>query len=132
MNEELDEALMRDFPMLYAQRHLPMTETCMCWGFGCGDGWEPIIRTLSAQLEWLNTMGVCRVEAVQVKEKFGTLRFYEAVKEARQDLPAGMVWALIETAEALSGQTCEDCGKFGRLREGGWLRTLCDECEAKR
>lgn len=57
--------------------------------------------------------------AVQVKEKFGTLRFYvnKADEQAR---------AYIEFAEAMSARTCEVCGAPGKVRGGGWLQSLCD------
>ena len=51
MREELDKKLVEDFPLLYADRGRSMQETCMCWGFSCGDGWEPLIRELSSKLE---------------------------------------------------------------------------------
>lgn len=52
MKKELDEALCRDFPLLYRDRFASMRTTCMCWGFP-GDGWEPLIRELSGKLETL-------------------------------------------------------------------------------
>jgi len=50
MREELDKKLCEKYPLLYRDRNAPMTETCMCWGFCCGDGWYNIIDTLSALL----------------------------------------------------------------------------------
>jgi hypothetical protein len=44
MKEELQSKLYADFPELFKEKDLPMTETCMCWGIECGDGWEPVIR----------------------------------------------------------------------------------------
>jgi hypothetical protein len=63
--------------------------------------------------------------AVQVKEKFGTLRFY--VQGANEQ-----TYHYIEFAEALSARTCEECGAPGRTRGGGWVRTLCDRHEEER
>jgi hypothetical protein len=63
-----------------------------------------------------------RVE--QVKEKFGTLRYYCAGNDR--------IFAFIHMAEQLSKITCEDCGKPGKLRRTAWLITLCDECLAIR
>ncbi len=63
--------------------------------------------------------------AVQVKEKFGTLRFYVHGGDSRAHHH-------IEFAEALSGSTCEQCGAPGKTRGGGWVRTLCDQHEAER
>ena len=51
MRKDLDEALCRDFPLLFGDRKRPMDQTAMCWGFQCGDGWEPLIRRLSEKLE---------------------------------------------------------------------------------
>ena len=55
----------------------------------------------------------------QVKEKFGTLRFYY---RGGDEYIRGMV----DMAESMSGITCEVCGNVGKMHRGGWLRTLCD------
>lgn len=51
MNKELDTKLMKRFPFLYRERFLPMSTTCMCWGFACGDGWFSILWQLSLAIE---------------------------------------------------------------------------------
>ena len=56
----------------------------------------------------------------QVKEKFGTLRFYMDGYDER-------ISAYEEFAEAMSARTCEECGCPGKLRTEGWYRTLCNE-----
>lgn len=68
---------------------------------------------------------VQQVVVAQVKEKFGTLRFYY---DGGDDIVDGMV----RMAESMSGFMCEDCGAPGHQREGGWIRTLCDEHEEER
>jgi len=61
---------------------------------------------------------------VQVKEKYGTLRFY---------CPATpTIDKYIRLAERLSAVTCEDCGKPGQANESGWISTLCGECRNTR
>ena len=67
---------------------------------------------------------VPQVTIAQIKEKFGTLRFYY---DGGDDYISGMV----TLAESMSGLTCEECGSIGERRSGGWIRTLCDEHEAK-
>lgn len=64
-------------------------------------------------------------KAMQVKEKFGGLRFYMNyyVEEIEE---------LINEAEEKSYKTCERCGAPGKSREGGWIITLCDKCEEER
>lgn len=63
---------------------------------------------------------VHQVVAVQVKEKFGGLRFYT---NGTDDVVRGM----ISMAETMSFRTCEVCGNPGKVRHGGWITTLCDE-----
>lgn len=128
MKTELDEALCRDFPLLYKDRH--NDKTCMIYGFSCGDGWESIIRKLSEKLE---RMIIALPEdekknyyATQVKEKFGGLRCYMS----RQTPEMTQV---ITEAEDECWKTCETCGKPGKsVSHRGWLRTSCEECEKKR
>lgn len=66
-----------------------------------------------------------QVVAVQVKEKFGGLRFYADGGDKTTD-------AYIEMAEALADVTCEQCGAPGKKVSGGWIVTLCDQHAAIR
>lgn len=129
MNQDLDNKLCKDFPNLFVDRKASMQVTCMCWGFACGDGWYGIIREAAEQLEPL----IVEIKqkypndfprASQVKEKFGTLRFY---------LSHGtdQMYDIVSEAERKSDTTCEYCGKKGKLRKGGWLKTLCNTCHKK-
>jgi hypothetical protein len=61
-----------------------------------------------------------QVVATQIKEKFGTLRFYYC---GGDDYCHGVE----SMAESMSAVTCEVCGSPGKLRNGGWIQTLCDE-----
>jgi len=61
----------------------------------------------------------------QVKEKFGTLRFYYT---GGDEYISGMV----AMAESMSGVICESCGNPGEQKGGGWVRTICEPCEIKR
>jgi len=127
MKKELDEKLVQAFPILYRQRNLPMSQTAMCWGFP-GDGWFDLIYNLSEKLEAINNKlpeGSTKIEASQVKSKFGTLRFYvDGINKSVAD----EVYKLINEAENLSGKTCEYCGKPGKETNGGWVRTQCEDC----
>jgi len=57
--------------------------------------------------------------AVQVKEKFGGLRFYVHGASNKH-------WDYISFAESMSYRTCEECGAAGKTYTDGWHRTLCD------
>lgn len=124
MRKELDNKLCKDFPNLYRDRGGRKSQTCMYWGFSCGDGWYDIIYRLSEKLEKLilqlplKDRPNCR--ASQVKEKFGTLRFYMASSTDEMEY-----W--INEAEKESARTCEDCGSHFYVRKtvGGWICTLC-------
>lgn len=123
MKKELQDKLYKDFPNLYAQKDLDMTKTAMCWGICCGNGWYDIIRDLSEKLEPFG------VQAVQVKEKFGGLRFYLA-GYPKEDDAYKVVMKAVREAEEASYKTCELCGAPGKSRDGGWVRVLCDDCES--
>ncbi len=159
MKAELDEALVRDFPLLYADRHGNPKETCMCWGFACGDGWEPLIRRLSEKLEPLIAAmpAICRCGCVPHDGQCPTVRHWlkndypcpcnkyqeysvraAQVKEKFATLRFYMDHCTEEMNEAIneasreSARTCEECGAPGTLRSGGWLVTLCDGCAKAR
>ena len=126
MKQELDEYLCKVYPKIFADRNKPMTETCMCWGFECGDGWFNIINQLCQNIQhhidWKNKNGevVPQVVAMQVKEKFGTLRFYVTGGDTITD-------HLISFAEGMSGVTCEECGAPGTRNSGGWIKVRCEK-----
>ena len=83
-----------------------------------GKGWHSLLDTLyDAKPK--------DVVVLQVKEKYGGLRFYigGASKEYHD---------LITKVEDLSYSTCERCGKPGTTsRVKGWYTTLCLNCKAK-
>lgn len=57
--------------------------------------------------------------AVQVKEKFGGLRFYVRAATDKH-------YNFISFAESMSYRTCEECGAPGKTYTDGWHRTMCD------
>jgi hypothetical protein len=173
MNQELDTALCEKYPKIFEDRHKSMTETCMCWGLECGDGWYNIIDALCSNIQHRIDQSVeynirdqnynsiltramagdknsfheyfkqsyqseermkealekglrevrpviPQVVAEQIKEKFGTLRFYY---RGGDDQIRGMV----SMAESMSAVSCETCGAPGKQRGGGWIRTLCED-----
>jgi hypothetical protein len=61
--------------------------------------------------------------ATQIKEKYGTLRFYwDGDLSPRA---AARVEEAIDLAEARSAVTCEICGQPGVLHGGRWVTTRC-------
>ena len=181
MKQELDKLLCEKYPKMMVNRNKDMKETCMCWGFECGDGWfnilDQLMGNIQHHIDWkekqragairYNEMAaqakagnfdlfeedmkalpndeykekrlaeivagdfrpvpesIPQVTLDQVKEKFGTLRFYYS---GGDDYISGMV----SLAESMTGVTCESCGNIGERRGGGWVHTYCTPCEEAR
>lgn len=125
MSPELDKKLVETYDKLFINRNRPMTETAMCWGFECGDGWYNILNALCGQIQhhidWRTRKGttVSQVTVDQVKEKFGTLRFYYTGGD-------DYIRGLVSMAESMSAVTCEHCGNIGKYRGKSWFYTACD------
>lgn len=138
MRDELDDLLVQKYPKIFRDRNKSMQETCMCWGFTHGDGWFEILdaacANIQSHVDWKRRQHSeltdeefdeqHQVVAAQVKEKFGGLRFYV---DNCDDYTRGV----IALAESMSYRTCEYCGNKGHRRSGGWVKTLCDECDGK-
>lgn len=99
-------------------------------GFAVGKGWYPVLEQLCASIQshidWKEKQGnpVPQVVVEQIKEKFGSLRFYY---QGGDEYISG----LVAMAESFAGNLCEECGGLGTRRDGGWIRTLCDLHEAE-
>ena len=179
MKAELQQKLFSKYPKIFGDRTKPMTETCMCWGIETGCGWYEIIDTLCEALTYTYTTSIevdeedgkrlgiepynfndgknsyyfnvepPQVIATQVKEKYGTLRFYyrfeldekiiyllETKKypdlEKVNDRFYNFIDGVVHFAEIASGRTCEITGQSGELHtsggtRSGWLKTLNKE-----
>lgn len=127
MRQELDALLCSRYPEILVNRYLPASETCMYWGFDCGDGWFNILDRLLYSIQHYTTRKNRRGQFVvpvtldQVKEKLGTLSFYYT---GGDEVIAGMVML----AGSMSSVTCEHCGSAGRMEiKSGWITTLCEK-----
>jgi hypothetical protein len=67
---------------------------------------------------------VPQVVADQVKEKYGTLRFYYSGGDS-------VIEGMVAMAEAMSAVTCDVCGNPGKETGGGWISTRCEEHKVK-
>jgi uncharacterized protein with HEPN domain len=116
--------LVERYPRLYRaadEQPIGMNVSFARQGFAVGDGWFHLIDRLSTKLATDPDL-----VAVQVKEKFGALRFYIS---GRSNLRPKLR-AAIGKAAAASQRTCEVCGKRGKLaaRRRGWLSVRCEPC----
>lgn len=127
MSPEKELELVSIYPQIFEDGS--ETACITLFGFECGDGWFHLLKDLIYEIRAIceapgfQSEGICLIPAVeQVKEKYGTLRFYmsyttEAVFEA------------IERAEERSKETCEICGEPGTLESvTGWYMVRCPKC----
>lgn len=99
-------------------------QSLMCFGIETHRGWNAIIWRLTENIE--KTKPKRYFEIVQIKEKFGGLRYY--VEGGEEE-----IFGLIDAAERLSYKTCEECGDKGSLDQRfGWYLTLCRKCKIAR
>ena len=125
MKKELEKRIFDEFPSFFRGREDAM-RSLMGFGFSCDDGWFDIIYNLCKDIKKTAIDASEYPDPVffvlQVKEKFGGLRFYVsgATNEIRN---------LITKAEHQSFDTCELCGNEGVLMiRGCWYKTLCEKC----
>lgn len=94
-------------------------------GIDCGPGWKQLVLDTHKRIVAL----VPNYEIHQVKQKFGTLRYYvELPDDTHHDMRA-MVSIIINEAERDSAYICEECGKPGEVRSHSTVRTLCETCQ---
>src|SRR5580700_11011876 len=102
--------------------------------FECSLGWFEIIKDLSVKIEKIlekdaekypsseggGEDNCIQMYAVQVKEKYGTLRFYMSCETDE-------ISDLIKETEKLSHSVCENCGNPGTIRsDNGWFSVQCN------
>lgn len=88
--------------------------------FECGVGWRWLWEGAA---ELMKEHGVpAGFRTTQAKEKFGTIRWYYDCSDDYE-----YTQSLVDSVEHLSAFICEECGKPGRIRQGGWVRCLCPE-----
>ena len=119
LNIKRREKILKDHPNLYKQYIY----------FDCGNGWLDIIEQLSNDIEKLIVKDLSTFtdeffipQCIEVKEKFGQLRFYMTIETAEMH-------ELIENAIEKSQNTCEKCGERGRFTNIGWYKTRCKKHE---
>lgn len=117
-DEEMQEYFPKVFPKIFAGKY---------GGIAVGKGWFDLLNSactlIQSHLDW--KPDVKQVTAEQVKEKFGSLRFYV---QGGDDYTNG----IIAMAEQMSGKLCEECGAPGERGGTGWISVLCPTHRAER
>lgn len=115
--ESFVERLKTKYPEMYGNVYC---------GISIDTGWQKIIESLSANIDfYVKQSKIDYPKVAQIKEKFGDLRFY-------YDGGDEQIHGMVRMAESWASNTCEVCGEPGKLRHGGWMKTLCDEHEEER
>ena len=83
-------------------------------------GWE-MLRELAAVI---NEDKLEQFTILQIKEKFGSLRFYASGGNEKTH-------EIIAKYEELSYKICVECGKPAKWISKGWICPYCDECRQK-
>jgi len=121
----------------------------MCWGFNVGKGWHKLLHNLCEKIDTIYNLSGIGVKVVQVKEKFGSLRFYtspsfnERVKQAKKGSRCGLeekakaiveiIDDCVDMAENRSDKTCAECGEnyYEKITIGRWVYDVCEKCFIK-
>lgn len=140
MKAELEQTLVEKYPKIFQVSEDRKLYPFPMFGIECQSGWYNILNALCFQIQhhidWNNSQRerllesnpynikipdeIAQVVVTQVKEKFGTLRFY-------YDGGDEQIHGMARMAEAMSAVTCETCGNSGKFRGRGWYYTACDE-----
>jgi len=138
MNKDKQEYLYKEYPKIFSELFLLKRDG----GLTVGDGWFAILDALCERIsnllcgdDLLRNDEPTNIIVHQVKEKFGTLRFYLAEHNCSAACREKIDEA-INDAIRLSGKTCEKCGKPGdkkyikiqNVPDYNWLVILCDSC----
>lgn len=124
MKPELQNLLGHKCPKMF-ENFFQKTETFSGFrGIDCGGGWFDLLNQLCGCIHsYCGDNKKPEIVITQIKEKFGTLRFYY---NGGDETIGGMVWL----AEYQSAFICEGCGKPSRVHKNKnhWYSTNCKEC----
>lgn len=119
MSPDKEKELIDTFPELFSG--LDSGQPIAVFGFECGDGWFDLLKECIEKIKIECDRAAYNVKVSQVKEKYGSLRFY--LSETTDVLDK-----IIDEAEKRSETTCENCGNEGTFRKLSWVQVLCDNC----
>lgn len=83
IENNIENDIVKDCPLLFRLYGKSPSKSCLAYGFECNEGWHSAIASACRELETYNNLiypkyGVY-IQADQIKEKFGTLRFYYSI-----------------------------------------------------
>lgn len=78
------------------------------------------INNVLKKADWVN-----KYRIIQIKEKFGSLRWYDSTVPAEI---SDEIQNIIDKYEEISAKTCISCGKPATRISTGWICPWCDDC----
>lgn len=129
MTEEKQLELVKKYPKILKDFRGDMRATCMAWGIETDDGYYDLLDKCMGKMQHYCNLASTQGESVQVvadqiKEKYGTLRFYWHL-EGGTRLDSDIIDDIATEAERESAHTCEISGERGSLCvKWGWYKTL--------
>ena len=134
MKQELEQILFEKYPKIFQDKNKDKKVTCMCWGIECPDSWYDLIDKLCHTLQYNTDVNKYpQVIAEQVKEKYGTLRFYCRLEGEKNEFKEGVIEGIIRTYEDQTAFICAKCGsnKNVKATKSG-IQYLCEDCFNKK
>ncbi len=160
MREELEERLGKNYPFMRKQSFLAeqrkngyISDLYGAFGCECYDGWYGVIDEMCSKITDVYAEEEIEPDIVidQIKEKYGTLRFYYHFEgrdkgiaaidilgkgslrmKAKEHRPIDKkIFDIVDWGEKQSGHICELCSSPGVLRNDDWLMVRCDDCWKK-
>ena len=140
MSPEKTKILNERYPKIFAREggegSSLLREPFYLFGFECDDGWFDLIdilcKSIQHHVDWKiksknsnEEKESIQVVVSQVKEKFGTLRFYYSGGDE-------YISGLVSMAESMSGKICETSGEKATIQTKGWIKNICHSCHIKR
>ena len=141
MKVELQNKLFNNYPKIFVNKYKSPHEFPMAFGIDFDDGWFWLLDGLCESIQsYINLNHKSQIRAMQIKEKFGRLRFYHdngygyawenSEPEDTMELDSTeYIDGMISLAENLSGTICEICGTTKEIGISvDWIKTICQTC----
>lgn len=122
MDQNMTEQMKKTYPTVFEDNFY----------FECGPGWANLISEIARFIS--SRTNKCK--ASQVKEKFGTLRFYIDCGDGIDEEKYNEIAQFISAIERRSARICEECGveldENNRVKgRKYWIRSMCEDCSKK-
>ena len=160
MRIELENALAEKYTFMKKRRTLNeqkergyIDDLYSAFGCQCEDGWYGLLDEMCTKIQAVYDENESEPDLIidQIKEKYGTLRFYYHFRKDNLDIQAvdftggpsvriktgkgdklhERIAKIVSWGEERSCEICEKCGNPGKTRDLAYIQTLCDECFQK-